>query len=122
MANIGLNVIYSAWIFEVQILKQFFDQPWARNKIYQYCITISMQCMGYGLAGLARSCIVFPDYCIWPHNLATIVLNRSLHEKTTGASFRFFKLTFNRYRYFLILTAAYFIWHMYCPWKYHLTI
>jgi OPT family oligopeptide transporter len=113
MANLCVANIYSTWIFEIQILKKFFDQPWARNKAYQYCITISMQCMGYGLAGIARSCIVFPDYCIWPYNLATIVLNRALHEKSSGARFRFIKVTFNRYRYFLALTGAYFVWHMY---------
>lgn len=76
--------------------------------------------MGYGLAGLARTCIVFPDYCIWPCNLATIVLNRSLHEKSSGISFRFLRLTFNRYRYLLALSAAYFIWHMYHLWKIYL--
>ena len=113
MANLTLTGIYSTWIFEIQILKMFFNQPWARNKAYQYCITISMQCMGYGLAGLARSCVVFPDYCIWPSTLATIVLNRSLHEKSSGVEFRFLRVIFNRYRYFLALTAAYIIWHLF---------
>jgi len=70
IARIGLFQCYASWIFEVQILEMFFDQPWARNRLYQYCITISMQCLGYGLAGLARTCLVFPDYCIWPSNLA----------------------------------------------------
>ena len=76
-----------------------------------------MQCMGYGLAGLARSCVVFPDYCIWPSTLATIVLNRSLHEKSSGVEFRFLRVIFNRYRYFLALTAAYIIWHLFIPIK-----
>jgi OPT family oligopeptide transporter len=112
MATVGVGTVYAAWIFEIQILKTFFNQPWARNKAYQYCITLSMQCMGYGLAGLARSCLVFPDYCIWPQNLATIILNRSLHEKRSGIQFRFLGISFSRYRYFLVLTGLYFVWHL----------
>jgi hypothetical protein len=112
MANIGVQTLYSSWIFEVQILDLFFKQSWARNRLYQYCVSVSMQCLGYGLAGLARSCIVFPDYCIWPSNLATIVLNRSLHEKHSGMVFKSLGVVWSRYRYLLTLSAAYFVWHM----------
>ena len=113
MANVGVNGVYASHIFEIQILEPFFNQSWARNRAYQYCIALSMQCMGYGLAGIARSCLVFPDYCIWPHNLATINLNRSLHEKRSGMQFRFLGIVFSRYRYFLVLTGLYFVWHLY---------
>jgi hypothetical protein len=112
MANVGVETLYSSSIFEVQILDIFFKQPWARNRLYQYCISISMHFLGYGLAGIARSCIVFPDYCIWPSNLATIVLNRSLHEKNSGVVFRSMGVVWSRYRYLLALSAAYFVWHM----------
>src|SRR5437762_6645534 len=83
--------------------------------MYQYCITISMQCLGYGLAGLVRSCLVYPDYCLWPGTLPTIVLNRSLHE-SRGYSFIFLGWVFTRYRYFFALLAAYFVFFMYRPW------
>lgn len=115
MANVGVNLIYANWIFEIQILKTFFNQPWARNRAYQICIAMSMQCMGYGIAGIARTCLVFPDYCIYPHNLATIVLNRSLHDKRSGSEWQFLGVLFTRYRYFLTLTGVYFVWHLYYP-------
>jgi hypothetical protein len=111
MANIGITTLYSSWIFEVQILDQFFKQSWARNRLYQYCISISMQCLGYGLAGLCRSCIVFADYCVWPANLATIVLNVSLHDKTSGLKFKLFGVIWSRYRYLIVLTVAYMVWY-----------
>jgi hypothetical protein len=115
MANIGLNSPYASWIFEVQILKMFFDQPWARNKLYQYCITISMQCLGFGIAGLARSCIVFPDYCVFPRTFPTIILNRSLHERSNDYAFSIRGIKFPQFRYLWVLAAAYFIWHMSPP-------
>jgi hypothetical protein len=115
MGNVGLAWFYATGIFEIQILPMFFDQAWARNKVYQHCVAISMQCMGYGLAGLGRSCIVFPDYCIYPGNLATFVLNRSLHEKRSGITFQFFGRTITRYRYLLLLGGAYFIYSIIGP-------
>ena len=115
MANIGLLGFYSSWIFEVQILKVFFDQPSARNRLYQYCVTLSMQCLGFGIAGLVRSCIVYPDFCVWPYDLPIIVLNRTLHDKRSGTTFTLFRRTVTRYRYLLTLVVLYFIWHMYLP-------
>jgi len=115
MANVALAWFYATGIFEIQILPVFFNQPWARNRAYQLCIAISMQCMGYGLAGLGRSCIVFPDFCIYPHNLATFVLNRSLHEKRSGVTFKVFGRTITRYRYLLLLGTAYFIYFIIGP-------
>jgi len=112
IARVGMFNCYASWIFEVQILEMFFNQPWARNRIYQYGITISMQFLGYGLAGLFRSCLVFPDYCIWPGTLATIVLNKSLHEKSSGISFRVGRLLFSRYRWLIGLSIISFVWHM----------
>ena len=115
MANVGLSSPYASWIFEVQILKIFFDQPWARNKLYQYCITISMQCLGFGIAGLARSCIVFPDYCVFPKTLPTIILNRSLHERSDDCEFRIRGIKFPQFRYLWVLGTAYFVWHLFQP-------
>lgn len=115
MGNVAVAFKYALSIFVIQILPVFFNQPWARNKIYQICIFLSMQCFGYGLAGLGRTCIVFPDYCIYPQALATVIINRSLHEKRSGTSFEAFGLTVTRYRYLLLLGSAYFIWHIIGP-------
>src|SRR5271170_1986535 len=103
---------YSTDLFITQISPVFFNQTWAKSLVYQYLVTISMQMMGYGLAGLARACLVYPDFCIWPSNLAVIVLNRSLHE-SSGYSFKLFKIIFTRYRYFLTIFGLIIIWTMY---------
>lgn len=112
MARMALSSVYASNIFEVQILKMFFDLQWARSPLYQYCIAFSMQMLGYGLAGLARTCIVFPDFCIWPQNLATIVLNRTLHEKASLSNFRIGRLAFSRFRWLIFLCGLYLVYHM----------
>jgi OPT oligopeptide transporter protein len=71
-----------------------------------------MQCMGYALAGLARSCLVFRDFAIYPLQLPTIVLNRGLHEKRSGMDFTVWRFVFNRYRWLWTWTGLYFVWHM----------
>jgi hypothetical protein len=103
---------YSTDLFIIQISPVFFNQSWARSPVYQYLVTISMQMMGYGLAGLARACLVYPDFCIWSSNLAVIVLNRSLHE-TSGYSFKLSNINVTRYRYFLTVFGLRIIWTMY---------
>ena len=114
LASVAMEGIFAKDMFVTQISPVFFNQSWGRNLMYQYCITISMQCLGYGLAGLVRSCLVYPDYCLWPGTLPTIVLNRSLHE-SRGYTFKFLGWVFTRYRYFFALLAAYFIFFMYHP-------
>jgi OPT oligopeptide transporter protein len=113
MANIGLSSIYASYIFLIQILPMFYGQEWARSKLWQHLIAISMQFLGYGIAGLARSCIVFPDYCIWPALFPTIVLNRSLHERASGFDFKVWRRHVTPFRWLVALTLGYFIWHMY---------
>ena len=112
VAGTTLGGTYSTDLFITQISPVFFNQSWARSLTYQYLVTISMQFLGYGLAGLARACLVYPDFCIWPSNLAVIVLNRSLHE-STGYSFKLFNIVFTRYRYFLTILGIIIVWTMY---------
>jgi hypothetical protein len=107
--TLGSN--YASDIFVTQISPVFFNQSWAHNRIYQYMIAISMQFLGYGLAGLARSCLVYPDFCLWPGSLSVIILNRSLHEGR-GYTFKLFGFVFTRYRYFLVVFGMIIIWTM----------
>lgn len=115
VAGTTLSGTYTSDIFVTQISPVFFDQSWARSLTYQYLITISMQCIGYGIAGLARASLVYPDYCIWPSTLAVIVFNRSLHE-SSGYSFKLFGRAWTRYRYFLLIFCLTMVWTVYASW------
>lgn len=111
MASVSLSNVYTPYLFVTQISEVFFGQGWAQSLAYQYLVTISMQCLGYGLAGMVREYIVYPSFCIWPSTLATIALNRSLHE-SNGYSLKIGRCIVTRYRYFLVVLCLYFVWTM----------
>jgi hypothetical protein len=112
VAGTTLSGTYTSDLFVTQISPVFFNQSWARSLTYQYLITISMQCIGYGLAGLARASLVYPDYCIWPSTLAIIVFNRSLHEPN-AYSFKIFGWVCTRYRYLFLVFFLIIVWTAY---------
>ncbi|KAF8922078.1 OPT-domain-containing protein [Mucidula mucida] len=82
MANVGFNTPYTNYIVWVQYADRFFNQKWAKNFGYQALIALSTNFIGYGLAGVTRRFLVYPQYAIWPANLATIALNKAFHSDT----------------------------------------
>lgn len=101
------------------------------------CLTVqlSMNLMGFGLAGLARRFLVYPSFCIWPRSLVTVALNQSLHNGTYSAVIDYdsqvtiknsqlnladdsptvlgpFKRLYSmsRYKFFLLAFACMFVW------------
>lgn len=111
IAGVTLDGIASTSLMVTQISPVFFNQPWARSLLYQYSIQLSLLFLGYGLAGLARTSLIYPDFCIWQSILPTIAFNRSLHEEN-GYSFRLFGISFTRYRYLLAVFSLIFVWTM----------
>lgn len=81
MANVSFDLGYSAYLIVVQLIPSFFNQQWAINFGYQITLSLSLQLIGYGLAGLSRRFLVYPAAAIWPRNLATIALNNSFHTE-----------------------------------------
>lgn len=55
--------------------------------------------LGYGLAGLSRDFLVTPAACIWPSNLVSTVLFRTLHgsENTVANGWHISRLRFFSY-------------------------
>ncbi|EJD48017.1 OPT-domain-containing protein [Auricularia subglabra TFB-10046 SS5] len=101
MANVSFGSLYTADIYVIQRLPRFFDQAWATNYGYQVTTSLSVQLLGYGLAGITRRFLVYPASCIWPANMGTIALNRAFHkDKNLPANgwrmskLRFFGLAF----------------------------
>ncbi|KEZ42704.1 hypothetical protein SAPIO_CDS5969 [Scedosporium apiospermum] len=83
MANVAKSTPYTNYIVWIQVLPQYFNQPWAISVGYQVLIALSTNFIGYGLAGLCRRFLVYPAYCVWPSSLVTIALNAAFHD---GAS------------------------------------
>ena len=58
MTNVSFDVGYSGYIIVVQLIPHFFNQQWAADFGYQLSLSLSLQLLGYGLAGLSRRFLV----------------------------------------------------------------
>lgn len=80
LANVAWNTPYTNNIIWVQYLSFYFNQHYAGQFLYQICISLATNFIGYGLAGLVRRFLVYPSYCIWPASLVTVALNSTFHS------------------------------------------
>ncbi|KAL6916913.1 hypothetical protein FSHL1_008412 [Fusarium sambucinum] len=113
MANVSTSLPHSRYIIFTSWLKKYFDLPFAADFGFQICLSLSMNLLGFGLAGLVRRFLVYPSFCIWPRSLATVALNQSLHNDSGNTSVLGpFKKIYNmsRYRFFMLSFAAMFVW------------
>ncbi|KAL4905496.1 hypothetical protein BDW74DRAFT_167723 [Aspergillus multicolor] len=112
MANVASGLPHSRYIIFTTWMKKYFNMPFAGSFGFQVCVSLSMNLMGYGLAGLARRFLVYPSFCIWPRSLVTVALNQSLHEDQSEAVPGPFKRLYNmsRYKFFLIAFVSMFVW------------
>ena len=114
MANVGyggyLGTAYTTNIFTVLKVEKWYNDQTLYNKAgFQILLTLSTQFLGYGSAGLVRRFLVFPPSMIYPKALATIALNKALHNDQTGESIHGW--TMSRYRFFQYAFGAMFIWY-----------
>ena len=86
MSNVAKSTPYTNYIVWIQVLPQFFNQPWAISVAYQLLIALSTNFIGYGLAGICRRFLVYPSYCVWPTSLVTIALNSAFHDQASEKS------------------------------------
>ncbi|KAH6989810.1 OPT oligopeptide transporter protein-domain-containing protein [Ilyonectria sp. MPI-CAGE-AT-0026] len=112
MANVATGLPHSRYIVFTSWLEKYFNLEFASSFGFQICLALSMNLMGFGLAGLARQFLVYPSYCIWPRSLATVALNQSLHNEENSAVLGPFKKMYSmsRYKFFLLSFAAMFVW------------
>jgi OPT family small oligopeptide transporter len=115
MANSARTGPYSLDIVYIQFLPNFLDQAWAGNFGYQVVGALATNFVGYGMAGLVRSLLVYPAYCIWPETLVIIALNAAFHGHDDGAVHGPFGSIWHvsRYRLFLCAFAAMFVWYFF---------
>ena len=86
MSNVAKSTPYTNYIVWIQVLPQYFNQPYALSVTYQLLIALSTNFIGYGLAGLCRRFLVYPSYCVWPVSLVTIALNSAFHDSENEAA------------------------------------
>ncbi|KAJ5716810.1 OPT oligopeptide transporter [Penicillium malachiteum] len=114
MANVGyggyMGTAYTTNIFTVlKIEKWYNDQTLYHKAGFQILLTLSTQFLGYGCAGLVRKFLVTPPSMIYPKALATIALNKALHNDQKGEYVHGW--TMSRYRFFQYAFGAMFLWY-----------
>ncbi|GAA5841775.1 hypothetical protein JCM9279_003104 [Rhodotorula babjevae] len=87
---------------------QFWDRKADFGPGFGIVYIFSTQCLGFGLAGLARRWIVWPAAMVWPATLPSTVLLRAFHEREDRSSANGW--TMSRYRFFAFFTAGAFVW------------
>ncbi|CAI6921718.1 ANL_collapsed_G0058570.mRNA.1.CDS.1 [Saccharomyces cerevisiae] len=65
---------------------------------YQFLLSLSVQFIGFGFAGILRKFVVYPAHALWPTVMPTIAINKALLGKEKHESgmsrYKFFFLTF----------------------------
>jgi hypothetical protein len=76
----GMGSPYTTNIIFIQAMDMWYGQSWAKNIGYQMLNTLGCNLAGMGIAGLCRSFLVYPSFCVWPSTLGTLALNRGFHQ------------------------------------------
>jgi OPT family small oligopeptide transporter len=78
---------------------------------FQLLFTLSSQLIGIGLAGMFRRFLVWPSAMIWPGQFSNTTLFYALHDKTPSDPQKTNGWSISRYRWFVYLTIASFVWY-----------
>lgn len=75
---------------------------------YQSLLSLTNAFMGFGLAGIMRRFVIYPEVAMWPSMLPAMALNRALvnpekKERING-------WTISRYRFFWVVAICSFLW------------
>ncbi|EFW21593.1 hypothetical protein D8B26_001765 [Coccidioides posadasii str. Silveira] len=106
-ASIGNGVAYFTDTVQVQIAFYNADFGW----LWNICLAISTQMVGFGIAGLLRRILVEPGSMIWPQTLVTTSFLYTLHDDTPPNPATTNGWQISRYRYFLYIFTGAFMWY-----------
>lgn len=114
MANVSFagGAAYSTDVLLAQIARYQFDYGWG----FALLLTISTQCLGFGLAGVCRRFLVWPAAMIWPSNLVNTSLFYALHDHSAPDPVNTNGWRVSRYRFFLYVFLGAFVWYWFPGW------
>ncbi|PRT54318.1 Oligopeptide transporter 2 [Wickerhamiella sorbophila] len=107
MFNVTAQLAYINSQIFVQKMPFYYGNKWV-DAGYQITLLLSTQFMGFALAGLMRSILVYPAHNLWMANFPTLALNRSLMTPDTGGSVHGWKIP--RYSFFGIVFGCTFLY------------
>ncbi|KAK6206031.1 hypothetical protein LQW54_007970 [Pestalotiopsis sp. IQ-011] len=109
MANAayGSGAGYFTDILTAQKAYYGFDWGWG----YAILLALTTQCIGFGIAGIARIWLVEPASMIWPANLVSTTFMYTLHDHSKTNPAESNGWTISRYRWFFYVGLASFCWY-----------
>lgn len=94
ICNLSRHVLYS--LQNILTQKLFYHSAFSFG--YQFLLSLSVQFIGFGFAGILRKFVVYPARALWPTVMPTIAINKALLGKEKHESgmsrYKFFFLTF----------------------------
>ncbi|RKP10400.1 oligopeptide transporter OPT family [Thamnocephalis sphaerospora] len=100
MTTCVTSAVGVAYAVDIVVIKElFYHSP--TPIIGSILLTLTTQCVGYGLAGVCYKYLVRPAAMMWPSNLMYVAVFRTFHDRDEGAVGGM-----TRMRFFLLVTAA----------------
>lgn len=106
--NVSSVAAYVVSNIQVQKMEMFYNNDWV-DFGYQFLLMFFTNFMGFGLAGLVRKFVVYPEAAIWPTNLPTMAMNNALTKGEKKEVINGWRIS--RYNFFFLLTALSFLWY-----------
>ncbi|KAF3917703.1 hypothetical protein AA313_de0210203 [Arthrobotrys entomopaga] len=110
MVNVGGGSAYATDILLAQITRYKFDFGWG----FAILLTLSTQCLGFGLAGMCRRFLVWPAAMIWPSTLVSSTLFNTLHDRVKVSEANGW--TISRQRFLVYILIGSFCWYWVPGW------
>ena len=106
-ASYGGGAGYFTDILQAQVA--FYGINWGWG--FALLLAFTTQCIGFGIAGLARKWLVEPASMIWPTNLVSTTFMYTLHDHSDTDPSKTNGWKISRYRYFFYVFIGSFCWY-----------
>jgi OPT family oligopeptide transporter len=103
MASVAVYGAYGAEVVATQRL--FYGQTVSFS--YQIFLSLSVQLLGFSLAGALRRFLVWPAAVLWPGALVNAALFNTLHKNYQKND----RKHMSRFKFFFLVTAGSFVWY-----------
>ena len=108
IANAGAGLAYGVDNVVVQKYKEFMGNN-EINFWNSICFVLSVQLIGFGMAGILRRFLVKPLGMFWPTILSQVALFVGFHENVYADQIQS-RYKLSRFHFFLIAASAMFLW------------
>ena len=103
ISNSSYNALF------IQKSEAFFFTEWA-GWGYEILLSLSLACLGLGLAGLLRCFFVYPYEQIWPFIIPTVAVNKALTTTEKNEKINGWKITRHRFFFVVFILSFLYFW------------